>query len=269
MAKLVTPPKHIVIPDTQVKPGVPTQHLGWIGAYIVDEFAGQDVTIIHLGDHYDMPSLSSYDRGKRAMEGRRVAADLDAGHIGMDLLSEPIHKAPRWTPRRVYLLGNHENRIERAVENDAQIEGLLGLDDVTSYAQAWGWETHGFLEPVEIDGVTYAHYFYNPMTGRPLGGNNLETRLKTVGHSFTMGHQQGYKFGRIDTIQGPHLGLVAGSCYLHDEDYLGPQNIDYWRGIVVCNQVEGGAYDPMFVSLDYLCREYEGMRLSEFRARYV
>jgi hypothetical protein len=57
---------------------------------------------------------------------------------------------------------------------------------------------------------------------------------------------------------------VIGSSYLHDEDYLGPQGNDDWRGIVVCHQVEGGAYDPMFVSLDFLCRRYTGRRLEEY-----
>ena len=34
------PRTHLVIPDTQAKPGVPTDHLGWIGEYILDRRAG-------------------------------------------------------------------------------------------------------------------------------------------------------------------------------------------------------------------------------------
>jgi hypothetical protein len=56
---------------------------------------------------------------------------------------------------------------------------------------------------------------------------------------------------------------VAGAAYLHDEDYLGPQQA-YWRGIVVKHQVENGSYDPMFVSLDFLCRKYAKKRLKEY-----
>ncbi len=122
---------------------------------------------------------------------------------------------------------------------------------------------------VDIDGIAYSHYFYNPMTGRPYGGQNIETRLKTVGHSFTMGHQQGYWVGMREALGSRHRGLVAGSCYLHDEDYKGPQGNSHWRGIVVCNQVERGSYDLMEVSLDYLCRRYEGLRLTEWMERYA
>lgn len=263
---------HIVIGDTQVKDGVPTAHLSWIGRYIVDQFAGQDVAIIHLGDHWDMPSLSSYDAGKRAMEGRRYRADIDAGNRGFDLLCEPLLKynmkrgrGRLWKPERHLLLGNHEDRITRASELNAQLTGTVSLDDLN--AASWDWKVHGFLEPLELDGVTYAHYFYNPNTGRPYCGENLHARLKTIGRSFTMGHQQGLQYAIRPVGQTRHHGLVVGSSYLHDEEYLGPQGNAYWRGIVVCHQVEGGAYDPMFVSMDYLCRRYEGCTLNSLRAR--
>jgi hypothetical protein len=130
-----------------------------------------------------------------------------------------------------------------------------------------GWERHGFLVPVTIGGIIYAHYLANPMTGRPYAGSNLETRVKTVQASFTMGHQQGLKWARVETLRGPHIGLVAGSCYLHDEDYLGPQCTNYWRGIVVCHEVERGDYSPMFVSLSYLCKRYEGKTLAQVKWR--
>ena len=267
--KSPTLPKHLVIPDTQVRPDVPTVHLEWIGQWIVDELAGDDLTIIHLGDHWDMPSLSSYDRGKASMEGRRVADDLIAGNRGFDLLNAPLarynveHPRKKWEPRKVFLHGNHENRITRAVEETAQLDGLLSLDLLN--AAEHGWEVHPFLDVVTIHGVSYSHYFYAPLSGRPYGGQNIDTRLKTIGHSFTMGHQQVLMYGvRTLPTGGMQHGLVAGACYLVDEVYRGPQANAEWRGVILCNQVENGSYDPMFVSLDYLCRRYEGVRLSEF-----
>lgn len=226
--------------------------------------------IIHLGDHWDMESLSSYDRGKKAMEGRRYKADVAAGNWGMALLNTPLvqynqrraaGKHSQWWPESHLLRGNHEDRITRAAEDNAQLDGFIDLGALYTPA---GWQVHEFLEVVNIDGVAYSHYFYNPMTGRPYAGSNLETRLKTIGHSFTMGHQQGLKWGRVDTTAGPHIGLIAGSCYLHDEKYMGPQGNHYWRGIIVCHDVQDGAYDVMQVSLDFLCRKYEGVRLDEF-----
>lgn len=260
---------HVVIGDTQVKDGVRTDHLSWIGNYIVDQFAGQDISVVHLGDHWDMPSLSSYDKGKKEMEGRRYKADIKAGNKAFDLLCQPLVKLNRsirkdrqWWPDRHFLLGNHEQRIMRAVEEDAQLEGVIGYDDLN--AADWGWKVHPFLQPLFLDGIGYSHYWYNPNTGRPYSGENLTPRLKTIGHSFTMGHQQGLNYALRPVGKTRHHGLVCGSTYLHDEKYLGPQGNAYWRGIVVKHQVENGAYDAMFVSLDYLCRRYEGKTLNRF-----
>lgn len=258
---------HLVIGDCQVKDDVPTAHLSWIGQYIVDQFAGQDLSIINIGDFWDMPSLSSYDKGKKSMEGRRYKADIAAGNRGNDLLCEPLKRynkgrRKQWWPKKHLCLGNHEDRITRACEADAQLEGVISLDDLN--AKQWGWTVHPFLEVVDIDGISYSHYFYNPNTGRPYCGDNLLLRLKTIGRSFTMGHQQGLKYTMRAVGRTWHHGLVIGSSYLHDENYLGPQGNEYWRGIVVCHQVDNGSYDPMMVSLDFLCRKYENKPLAEF-----
>ena len=261
---------HVVIPDTQAKPGAPTDHLKWIGQYIVDQFHDQPIKIIHLGDHADMPSLSSYDKGKKSMEGRRYLQDIEAANEAWQILNKPLNdfnlnrrktRHAKWQPERHILLGNHEDRINRAVESDAQLEGVISTDDLI-YAKT-GWQVHPFLSPVFLDVVGYSHYWYNPMNGRPLGGT-AEGRLKTLGHSFTMGHQQTYLTAIRYVNDQQQRGLIAGACYLHDEDYKGPQGNHHWRGILIKHQVNNGAYDLMEVSLDYLCRRYEGVSLDRF-----
>lgn len=261
--------RHLVIPDTQVKPGVPIDHLRWIGLYILDR---RPDVVVHLGDHWDMPSLSSYDTGKLAMEGRRYAEDVRAGNQALRLLTAPLdqfnygrrrREQPEYLPRLVMLRGNHEDRVRRAVEEAGHLDGAIGIDDL----RAPGWEVHDFLCPVFIDGIGYSHYWANPMSGRPYGGM-IETRLKTIGHSFTMGHVQTLQTGLryIHGSNGPRQqrGLVAGACYLHQEDYKGPQGNAHWRGVIVKHEVRDGAYDLMEVSLDYLCRKYEGVGLADF-----
>jgi len=262
---------HVVIPDTQCREGVPFDHLSWIGQYIVDEFGGKsNVKIIHLGDHADMPSLSMYDEGKREMEGRRYEIDIQFANLGFSILNQPLvdynkqrAKAHRvlWKPERNILLGNHENRIEKATSRTAKLEGVLSVDDL-NYEEC-GWTVHPFLKPVNIDGIHYAHYFYNPMTGIPYGGM-IESRLKTIGTSFTMGHQQTLLYGMRYVNGIAQHGLVAGACYIHNEDYKGYQGNAHWRGIIIKHEVRDGSYDPMFVSLNYLCKRYEGVSLSQF-----
>lgn len=260
---------HLVIPDTQCKAGVPDDHLKWIGQYILDR---RPDVVIHLGDHWDMPSLSSYDKGKKQFEGRRYKLDVEAGNKGFALITEPLRKFnehqkltkhKRYLPRLVFLLGNHEKRIERVVEEEPQLDGVLGYSDLDTS----GWEVHNFLDPVWIDGICYSHYFYNPMTGNPYGGQ-VATRLKTIGHTFTMGHQQTLDYSiRFVGGKSQH-GLVCGACYLHNEEYKGPQGNAHWRGVIVKHGVEDGSYNPMMVDLDYLCRRYENQSLNDFMIKY-
>ena len=259
---------HLIIPDTQVKPDVPLDHLEWIGRYIVDY---KPDVVVHLGDHADMPSLSKYDEGKRSFEGRRYISDIDAAIRGMKTLLGPMEwfnhkqsqiKHKQYKPEMHLTMGNHEDRITRAIEDDAKLDGVLGLHSLEY--ERFGWTVHDFLKIVKIDGVHYAHYFYNMNSGRPFAGT-CDNRLKNLGFTFTQGHEQGKKIGSIERNNGDvHRGLVVGACYLHDEEYKGPQGNGHWRGIIVKHEVENGNYDLMEVSLDFLCRKYEQMRLKDF-----
>lgn len=267
---------HIMIPDTQVGPGTPIDHIYWIAQYIVDHFYGKRIRIIIIGDWWDMPSLSSYDKGTKDYEGRRIIADFVAGNDAMAVFMKPLiesrerdekeGKTPWWPESLEFLDGNHEFRVERAIQLSPELDGLIDLDfmDIEKY----GFNRYPFLKVVTLEGVNYSHYFANPMTGRPYSGNNIETRLKNIGASFSMGHQQIHLTATRYVMGQQQRGLVSGACYLHDEKYRGFQgNEAHWRGIVVCNDVKNGGYELMEVSLDFLCKKYEGVSLSKFMSK--
>lgn len=241
--------RFVVIPDTQVKPGVPTDHLAWAGRYIAEK---KPDVIVHLGDHWDFPSLSSYDKGKKCFEGRRYKADVDAGNAAMDLLLDPIRKARGYNPEMHFLIGNHEQRMERLIESEPWLEGLVGYDNLALD----GWTVHGFLKPVELDGILFSHYFANPLSGRPIGGT-AHNLLAKVGKSCIMGHRQVFDVAMMDLPDGTQRrALIAGAFYQHREDYKGAQGNGHWRGLVVLNEVQDGSWDQMDVSLDFLRRRY-------------
>jgi hypothetical protein len=59
------------------------------------------------------------------------------------------------------------------------------------------------------------------------------------------------------TVSGKKiLGLVAGVYQDYDSDWAGEVNKLWWRGVVVCRGVYDGCYDPQFISLEALRREY-------------
>ncbi len=252
--------KIAVLPDTQVKPGNDFKFLTSIGNYLVDK---KPDIIVNLGDFADMPSLSSYDVGKKSFEGRRYKADIEAAHRAMEALLAPInnyndrarenHKA-RYTPRRVLCLGNHEHRIERAVENDAKLEGVLSTEDL-KYRE-YGWEVYPFLDVIVINNIAFSHYFTTGVMGRPCTSAQMMLTKKHM--SCIAGHQQGLQFATSYRADGHRItSIIAGSCYEHNEDYMGPQGNHHFRGIVMLNDVTSdGEFDLMPVSLRYLNSKY-------------
>jgi hypothetical protein len=218
--------------------------------------------IICIGDFSDMPSLSSYDMGKKSFEGRRYKADIQATQEGMDVLLEPIKSYNRtrrkakhspYVPRYIITLGNHEDRISRAVNNDAKLDGTIGLEDL-KYAEK-GWEVYPFLVPVVVNGVAYAHYFTTGIAGRPAPSASLQLSKKHM--SCIAGHQQGLQIATGHRADGKRLtSVIAGSCYEHEEEYLGPQGNKHWHGILMLHDVQDGEFDLMPVSLKYLKGKY-------------
>jgi len=251
--------RHLWIPDTQVRDGVPTDHIEALGNYIEEKRFDK---IIVAGDWWDMPATRNWNTAKD-QEKLRVIDDIQSGNRAMHKLWRPVEtqnrkysqwKKKRYEPEKYFLFGNHEVHLERIWEKDPRLEGLIGYDSLA--LEQYGFKTYEFLQPVNIDGILYCHFFVNPGSGRAYSGM-METRLKNIGCSFTQGHYQEFSYGERQLPNGQRLhGLVAGSFYMHDEDYKGPQGNSHWRGVVVKNEVQDGEYDIMKVSIDYLLRKY-------------
>ena len=246
---------HCILPDVQVKPGQDTRFLSAVGRYLVEK---KPDVIICIGDFADMPSLSSYDFGKKSFEGRRYRDDIHAAINGMGHLMEPLatyndnakrNKKGLYRPRLILTLGNHEDRINRATENDPKLDGTLSVDDL-KYRE-YGWEVKPFLEVAMVDGIAYSHYFTTGVMGRPVTSARALVTKKHM--SCVQGHNQKMEIYNEYKADGKSItGLFAGCCYLHDEDYLGPQGNDYFRGIHMLHDVSEGQFHCHSITLQYL-----------------
>ena len=250
----------LVIPDCQVKAGVPLEHLDWAGKAIVDY---KPDVVVNLGDFADMPSLSTHDtKGSKYFEGLRYKTDVEVTREAMDKLLAPLrelqakqkrNKEKQYRPRMVMLLGNHENRIDRAVNNNPTLDGLISTKDL-GYER--DWEVHGFLHPVFINGVGFNHYWPVGAMGRP--ASSPAAIISKLHMSCVAGHQQGKQVAYGKRADGQSIcAIISGSYYMHDESYMDQLSNKHWRGLVVLNEVEDGHFDEMFLSIEYLRRKYE------------
>lgn len=238
---------HMVIPDTQVRPGVKVDHLEWAGNYAAEK---RPDVIVMIGDWFDMPSLCDYERGKLAFEGRRYVNDVKAGKDAMQRFLAPIKAVKEYKPRMVFTMGNHEHRIIRYVDNNPEFSEKFSFDDLGLHD--FGWEVHDFLKPVEIDGILYCHYFVSGAMGRPV--SSAAALLREFQQSCTMGHNQNYDIAvHKKTL---NRTLFAGCFYTHDEKYLTPQGQGHKRHLIIKHEVEDGKYDLMEVSVKFLEKAY-------------
>jgi len=251
--------KILVLPDVQAKPSDNFEFLGWIGKYIVDK---KPDILVCMGDFADMESLCSYDVGTKGFEGRRYTNDIGCAQEAMMQLMLPIDiynarqsaaKHALYRPRKELLLGNHENRIIKAINRDPKLEGLISSDDLAY--EAFGWTVRPFLHVEIIEGIAFSHYFTSGVMGRPI--TTAQALLNKKHMSCIAGHQQGKQIAIARKADGKQItGIIAGSCYMHDEPYLDAQSNQHWRGLIMLHEVNDGSFDEMFVSLNYLKRKY-------------
>ena len=81
----------------------------------------------------------------------------------------------------------------------------------------------------------------------PIEKNKMHTNVNTCGTIPTLRNEN----------EGKRLtSIIAGSCYEHEEDYLGGQGNNHFRGFLMLHAVDNGQFDLMTVSLDYLNKKY-------------
>lgn len=248
---------HLVIPDPHATPGENNRRAEWVGRLIND--VKPDVVVV-LGDTADMPSLCSYDRGKKSFQGRTYQADIEVHGDFQERLWGTVKKSKRRLPLRVTLIGNHEQRIERAIEYQPELEGVISYNDLEldrwyDVTVPYNGSTPG---TIDLDGVLYGHYIVSGVAGRPIGGEHgAYSLLSKKFTSCTVGHSHLLDYCTRVAGDGQRIhGLVAGCFQEHSPAYAGESVHNWWRGVVIKRNVEDGCYDPEFVSIDRLRKEY-------------
>ena len=233
----------LVIGDAHVKPDQDLSRFEVLAKFI--EQRRPDV-IVCIGDFADMASLSSWDKGKGTCEGRRFLADVEAVKRAMDIFMPSV---PSGTELHL-TLGNHEARITKAANDAPAYQGFVDVEKL-GYAD-YGWQVHDFLKPVTVQGIIFQHYFVSGIMGRPVGGRDIGYSLVQTnysscvqGHSHLLAH-----YCSATTPDGRRMhGLSAGCFFEHDEEYAGPANVMFWRGVCMLHKAVNGEFDLEAVSL--------------------
>lgn len=207
-----------------------------------------------------MPSLSSFDKGTKASIGRTYEKDI-AAHIDFqEKMWEPVKRQKKKMPYSVFIIGNHENRIEKAINAAPELDGAISTSDLE--LSAWyndvvpyDGNTPGIID---IDGVWYSHYFVSGAMGRAISGEHTAyTLVQKSGASCTQGHTHELDYCVRARVDGTKMhGLTVGCFQDYTNDWAGKIALQWDRGVVVKRNVEDGAYDHEWISLKSMKKEY-------------
>lgn len=163
----------IVISDTHLDA---TEEPHW--SYLLAKRFIADINpdyVVHLGDVLELSYLSSFNSGKaRLLEGKRLKADLDLFETEMRWLRKHTDKV-------VVLEGNHDERIQRILDVDPVVEGLVEIHNL-NVVKDGTIEWYPLLDqPIYLDGLFACHGWWVPQ-------NPAKKHLEEIGGSTIFGH---------------------------------------------------------------------------------
>jgi hypothetical protein len=250
----------LVVPDPHAHPDHNNDRADWLGRFILDR---KPDVVVNMGDTFDMPSLSSFDKGKASFHGASYERDIESGLDFLDRLWHPIRRAKRKKPYSVFLEGNHEKRLSKVLEYQPELAGdrfgvsykNYQLSDYHNEIVYYQGQTPGIYT---TEGISFAHYMVSGLMGRPIGGEHHAASLLAKNHcSCVVGHSHTVDWSVRSSPTGKRvMGLVAGVYQDYQSGWAGNVGHLWWRGVVVLRGASEGTYDPEFVSLEALRGEY-------------
>jgi hypothetical protein len=249
------------VPDPHADPRESSDRFRWLARLICD--LKPDKTVC-AGDWFNFESLCFQIKGKRAYEGLRYQADLDAGHEALAVFQEEIDKynsgrKKKYIPDLSITLGNHDNRPDREVENNPILQGTIGTAKDCRFGD-YGWKAIPYLQPLIIENTVFQHYITSGRMNKAIGGEN-QARL-TLSKSF-MSTMSGHSHIRdmafkCDATGKEKFSMITGCYFESDTDYAGERENKYWwRGVVLLEDLEDGQVDSFrYIGMKKIKKEY-------------
>lgn len=251
---------YLIVPDSHSHPDHHNDRADWLGKFILDR---KPDVVVNIGDGFDMPSLSSYDKGKASFHGNNYEKDINSGLDFLDRMWHPIKKAKRKQPYKVFCVGNHEQRLQRVLEQDPQLAGdrygvswsNYQLDNYHHEVIPYEGGTPGIWQS---DGISFAHFLVSGLMGRPIGGEHHAASLLAKNYSScVVGHSHTVDWAVRSGSNGKRImGLVSGVYQDYTSGWAGVVNNLWVPCVWMLNNVDDGVFEPEMISVESLKKEY-------------
>jgi len=242
-------------------PEVSNERFSWLGEFLYDL---KPDYVVDLGDGADMKSLNSYDtRYPQAIVTQSYEQDIEHYNDSQERIRWKFRHHKRKRPGFIGLSGNHEQRINKAIKLDPRLEGSkYGISFSHLQTDHWFDEYYPYENSAPSivckDGILYSHFFSSGNYGTATSGtHHAYTLLQNNNASSTCGHSHKRSiYFKDGAYPNGIIGCVVGCFKGADEGWAGQANKDWWKGVVVKRELRDGYYEPQFISLEALGREY-------------
>lgn len=196
--------------------------------------------LINIGDFLDMETISSFSQGRaRLLNGKHISKDIQEAN---KILDRHLSIARKNNPsaRYIYLEGNHEERIERFLDEHPQFEGLLDLPhllDFSSRGVEWvrAWSKG---EVFNLGKATFTH-------GLSTSQYHAKKMVEDYGDSIFYGHTHDMMCIPKATKAHPDkviVGQSIGCLCVRDMPYMNGRPSKWQQGFAVFFVLPDGTY---------------------------
>lgn len=224
--------------------------------------------IISLGDFVTVDSLTHWDQNKRlVLEGRRYNEDIETGWVALHGIFSGLQdmrdrqreqKKAMYTPRIIWMLGNHEDRVRRYVEMHPEMQGYLDVQrDLNLESRIdLDVETVPYKEFADIEGVKFTHAVINEANQPIAGKYAVKNAADRIGSSLIFGHTHRFETMSVQRhgagmIQVASIGTFSEEIPSYAQGGLN----HYWQGCVLVHHVGYGKFDLETYSIERLRNE--------------
>lgn len=197
-----------------------------------------DVFIIG-GDWLDMDMISSYDRHKpKLVEGKRLK--LHYKNFQKDILT-PIDNILSKDCERHFIIGNHEYRIERYIEEYPQHEGFIELENNLNLDK---WNVIPFNDNLKLGELIFIHGLYT-------NKYHAAKTLSVFDENVFYGHvHESQRFSKTTPVNNnPKAAQAVGCLCNKNPAYLRNRPNNWEHQFLVVDMFNSGEFIPHVVGI--------------------
>lgn len=200
--------------------------------------------LIYLGDILNLDCISQHNKDKlRKVEGKRILAEYELANEMLDRHQDLVGKSCEV----VYILGNHENRIERYIDANPSLEGMIEVSNGLRFKERVIKEVRCYPdgEIYKIGKLAFHHGLYT-------SSNPAKKMVENFGVNIMFGHLHTETLYTTTSFDKKQIrkGFGIGALCNMQPDYMGRNPSKWSMGFGVVYFQDNGDFNAYQVSIN-------------------